>query len=213
MEGLAVGSAVALFTAALAWIVGNRLATAWNVELKRRELDLEAIQDFFHLYGDFYAVWKLWHVHVKEDAVAPPHVDPSLRQALLERASEDEGLYHALVLKLCSQRCLTESDTQILARFREAQQCLRESIERRQHLSVKGQPAVGTDWRQAGGAYVAFKALAARTADIIANCPRPAFRRRITAERFTRALIESTGRDYSKNWWIDIPPHTSWRAR
>jgi uncharacterized protein with ACT and thioredoxin-like domain len=51
---------VALLTLLLGWLVGTRITSRWEEDKKRRELRLEALSRFYELYGEFYAVWKLW---------------------------------------------------------------------------------------------------------------------------------------------------------
>lgn len=55
------GVTVAFFAALLTVGLGPWLASRWNFFLKQRELDLAAVHQFYGLYGEFFAVWKLWH--------------------------------------------------------------------------------------------------------------------------------------------------------
>lgn len=38
----------------------------WNLQLKRRESDLATVKVFHNLYGEFFAVWKLWNYYVRD---------------------------------------------------------------------------------------------------------------------------------------------------
>src|ERR1700722_19702542 len=53
-----------VLTLGLAWLVGNSLTTRWDTVKKQAELDLAAMEQFYKIYGEFFAVWKLW-----EDAI------------------------------------------------------------------------------------------------------------------------------------------------
>lgn len=198
-----VGLAIALFSAVLVWLVGDRVAHRWQLELRRRELDLEASKDFTAIYGEFYAVWKIWHAHLKADGAVAAGMDEELRQDLLDRSAVEEGRYNALVLKLVAERDLQEQDMTVLAMFREGQQCLRESLEKRVLLTTKGESP--GDWNDGGAAYIRFKELAMRVADLVAHAPR----RRESPGDLT-ALEASTRRDFSGSWWTEPVPKASW---
>lgn len=59
--------AVAVTTLGLTWIVGARFTTAWNIRQKKKESDLAAAQEFYRLYREFFANWKLWNYSVSHD--------------------------------------------------------------------------------------------------------------------------------------------------
>ena len=169
-------------------------------------VDLEASREFTTIYGEFHAVWKVWHAHLKADNALVAGIDESLRHGLLERAAAEEGRFNALVLKLVAERKLGENDTKVLAMFREAQQCLRESVEQNSLLATRkpagGEPA---SWQAGGAPYLRFKELATRVADLVANAPRRRGRPGDPTD-----LAQSTRRDFSRNWWTPVPP-ASWR--
>ena len=56
----------ALAAVALAWAVGNRLSAKWGLWQKRREQAHAAANDFYRLYGEFFAVWKLWNYSLRQ---------------------------------------------------------------------------------------------------------------------------------------------------
>jgi hypothetical protein len=43
----------------LAWLVGNRLSSEWALRQRRRENSLASVAEFYRLYGEFFALWKL----------------------------------------------------------------------------------------------------------------------------------------------------------
>lgn len=188
MSGLTVASFAALLTAGL----GPWLASRWNFLLKQRELDLAAVHQFYGLYGEFCAVWKLWHSVLRAAEMKRGQVAEEPRRELLRRASDAEGEYQALLTKTCLERRLSTTDTEILARFREAHQCLRESIERGTRLRTKDSDDAG------------FKTLSVRVATIVTHRPRVSSRQRSVASAAT-ALEQSTRRTYAESWWQFIP--------
>ena len=60
---------ISLLTIALGWFVGQRLNVRWNLRQKQRELDLTTAHDFHMLYGEFFAIWKLWNYSLKPERV------------------------------------------------------------------------------------------------------------------------------------------------
>lgn len=203
------GVTVAFFAALLTVGLGPWLASRWNFYLKQRELDLAAVHQFYGLYGEFFAVWKLWHSALRTAEKKRNQVADESRSELLRRASDAEGEYQVLLTKTCIERRLSTTDTQILARFREAHQCLRESIERGTRLRTKNSDddkrwrasQEGSGW---GVAYAGFKTLSVRVAAIVTQRPRISSRQRSVVSAAT-ALEESTKRTYAESWWQDIP--------
>lgn len=211
------GVTVAFFTALLTVGLGPWLASRWNFFLKQRELDLAAVHQFYSLYGEFYAVWKLWHSALRAAEKKRELVAEEPRSELLRRANDAEGEYQALLTKTCVERRLSTTDTEILARFREAHQCLRESIERGTRLRTKNSDD-DSRWRASqvrqgsGVAYAGFKTLSVRVATIVTKRPRASSRQRSVDSAVT-ALQESTRRTYAESWWECIPADQLPRTR
>jgi hypothetical protein len=146
-----------LATVLLAWAVGNRIAARWAMRQKRRDEARASANEFYRLYGEFFAVWKLWNYSLK---------DPSRGGAtdrhweLLNRASAAEAGVEALLVKLTSERILDQADRNALGRFRQGFQTLRQSIR-------DGQPL---DWRSSEHIeYAAFKMLASRAGRLVST--------------------------------------------
>ncbi len=57
----ALTGAISVVTLLLGWLVGVRITAAWTLRQKRRELELSAAHELYRLYGEFFAVWKLWN--------------------------------------------------------------------------------------------------------------------------------------------------------
>jgi hypothetical protein len=147
---------VATVTLSLGWFVGQRLTVYWGLRQKRKELELAAASRFYELYGEFFAVWKLWSYYLKQDA--DQQDSGNERWELLARASAAEGELEALFVKLASERTLNDRDMEVLGRFRQAYQCLRESIRDRKNLGWNVPKSVE---------YASFKRLAYLTACIV----------------------------------------------
>lgn len=138
-----------LLTLTGGWLVTTRVTDRWDRVKKARELDLAAAQDFQRLYGEFFAVWKIWAA-VNEGAHSAERPN-GMAWALLERASVMEGGIEALLAKVCAERILSDSDIEALGSLRQAFQQLRETIRHNRNLP----------WYSSGTAeYVALKNLA-----------------------------------------------------
>ena len=58
-------------------LVGSRFGYWWNLQLKRREADLASMKTFHELYGEFFAVWKLWNYFARD--IGPEHFPDASR--------------------------------------------------------------------------------------------------------------------------------------
>jgi hypothetical protein len=135
---------VTLIGLGVGWLVGQRLTYQWNLRQKRRESELATAQDLQRLYGEFFAIWKVWNGVARE-------ADPSACQEVLRRAAEAEGLLERVLVKLATERRLSPVDRDTLGKFRQAYQQLRGAIKR-------GQPLGWTSSEHPE--YLAFKRLA-----------------------------------------------------
>src|SRR5262245_31485221 len=69
--GVAFAGEVPRFASGLAlliigWLVGQRLTVSWNLRQKYKEIDLATARDFHALYGEFFAIWKLWDYYLRD---------------------------------------------------------------------------------------------------------------------------------------------------
>ena len=110
------------------------------------------------LYGEFFALWKLWNYYIRDlGADALPEAS---RWELLDRACASEAKLEATLVRLASQRALASEDIRMLGRFRQRYQRLRECIKRNEPL----------EWNHSEHPeYVEFKTLALQAAAIIAG--------------------------------------------
>lgn len=116
---------VAILTLLVGYLVGNRLTSMWAFRQKRRELDLLAASELYRLYGEFFAVWKLWN-HLLGDSSCGAGDD--VRWALTQRAALVDGGFEALLVRVTSERELTNPQQDDLGLLRQGFQCLRETI-------------------------------------------------------------------------------------
>lgn len=149
-----IGPVVALL---LAWAVGNRLSANWVTRQKRRDDAREAANQFYRLYGEFFAVWKLWNYSLKH----PDDAEKSTRRwELLNRAASAEAGVEAFLVKLSAERELATGDVEVLGKFRQGFQALRQVIR-------DGKPL---DWSSADHPeYAAFKRLASHAARLVST--------------------------------------------
>lgn len=144
-----------LVTLALAWLVGSSLTARWDAVKKQTELDLSAMEQFYQLYGEFFAVWKLW-----DDATR--RQEDGKRAELLERIANAEGQLEALVVRIACQRSLTDNQQHTVGAFRQAYQTLRRSTRHGQSLSAD------CSWDASNAVpYAAFNGLGASVAVLL----------------------------------------------
>jgi hypothetical protein len=146
---------VTLITLLLGWLIGQRLSAYWAFRQKQKEIDLNTLNKFYSLYGEFFAVWKLWHFLREEDSAKTIDLKhgrfEEVRLDLVNRISKAEGELEAIFVKVSTEKDLEDSDILILGKFRETFQQLRDAIKSGNNL----------DWRGPNSApYKSFKRLA-----------------------------------------------------
>jgi hypothetical protein len=140
----------------LGWVIGKRLTVLWSRRQKQNEQDLDAARDFHALYGEFFALWKLWNYYVRDlGAEALPGAS---RWQLLDRACAGEAKLESTFVRLASEKSLTGKDIDTLGRFRQRYQQLRESV--RDNVPLEWDHSEHPD-------YMEFKTLAPQVAAII----------------------------------------------
>jgi len=179
---------VALVTLGLGWVIGNQLSArvsmAWAIRQKKREIELETVSMFYKVYGEFFAVWKLWVYH-KEQSFTE-----TSRWEMLERAATAEGILESIFVKLSSERDLNERETEILGRFRQGFQTLRQSIRDDKYLGWS---------KDKYNEYVSFKRLAGLVSDILVSETPSKSQRDMTNND---ALIKITSNRWEKHWFL-----------
>jgi len=144
---------VSVVTLGIGWLIGQRLTYHWNIRQKRREFQLSASQQFYSAYGEFFAVWKLWN-RLKPDDISRDE----RRWELHKRAAAAEAIIEGTLVKLSCELILEDHQLEVLGKFRQSFQHLREAI----HQDV----AMG--WTSSEHPnYKAFKDLTVRVAAIL----------------------------------------------
>lgn len=132
----------------LAWGVGKRISEYWDTRRKKRELDLSTLNEFYRQYGEFFAVWKLWNSQkIRRDKA----FQPDAAWKLLERASSIEAAIESILVKIVTERKLSEEDIDVFGLLRQAFKSLRKRIDENEQL----------DWSHSEHEeYIALKRLA-----------------------------------------------------
>lgn len=175
----------------LAWAVGNRLSARWVWWQKRREQTQAAANDFYRLYGEFFATWKLWNYSLQQPEGAGWE---NRRWELLERAAAAEAGVEALLVKLASERVLNQSEMEAHGKFRQGFQTLRQMVRDRKRLDWGS-----SDYPQ----YASFKALASYTARLVSTVDQG---KPPSLEDTQRALSIITSNVWEKTWHVAGSP-------
>ena len=165
-------------------LLGHRIANYWNYRRKRRELLLSAAADFYSSYGEFYALWKMWNYHKLNNTVMKD--DPRYWE-ILDRVCKAEAILEGMLVRLTSERQLSDDDIQILGAWRSVYHTLRYAIEQNQPL-----PWYSSDNPQ----YFQFKSLAPKVAALILEEKIPGS---LEAGSLDSPLITITSRSWYKN--------------
>ena len=120
-----------LLTVGLAWVVGNEISANWTHRQKRREYSLTVVAEFYRVYGDFFALWKLCNFTFRDSKSDPAHAGI---QDLLNSATKLESRMETLLLRIASEVKLEPSEIKSLGLFRQGVQLLRQSIVKRRIL-------------------------------------------------------------------------------
>ena len=115
----------------LAWLVGNRISATWALRQRRREQSLATVAEFYRLYGDFFALWKLCNYAFRD---SKHEIEEATLWDLMRRATSLEAGGETILLRISSELTLTEDDIRTLGLFRQGVQLLRLSIVKRRIL-------------------------------------------------------------------------------
>jgi hypothetical protein len=186
----------ALVTVLLTPVVANLVASTWQDARKLRELDMQALEELYSLYGEFIAIWK----------ESRRCQDAERASQLHGRACAVEGRLEALLVRVAAERPLYPKDVQQLGALRQVFQRLRESLQPDSH---KDGQAVQT-WKTATApGYVALKALTTNVAGLLA-APRPRQRRfwpgpsRPSEDQAAFALLRITSNRLEYPTWVSV---------
>ena len=109
----------------LAWLVGNRISAAWVLRQKRREQSIATASQFYGLYGEFFALWKMCNYAFRD---SKEEIDAATIWDMMRRTTAIEASGEAILLRIASEMPLKEADIRNLGLFRQGLQRLRQSI-------------------------------------------------------------------------------------
>ena len=109
----------------LAWLVGNRISAEWVLKQKRREQSISTAAEFYRLYGEFFALWKMCNYAFRDSR---EEVDRATLWDFMRRATALEASGEAILLRISTEVVLDQSDIRKLGLFRQGLQLLRQSI-------------------------------------------------------------------------------------
>ena len=122
-------------TLLLTWFIGNRISIRWAIIQRKKEIEIDTLNEFYKLYGEFFSMWKLWRLTLnssKEDGKEAQYEEVKHR---IERESFiAEGRVEAILVKIASEKRLNDTQLEILGRFRQAYQRLRECMRENKDL-------------------------------------------------------------------------------
>jgi hypothetical protein len=150
-----------------------------------RQQDIDLRNDFLKLYGDFFAVWKMWGASWSERSI-----DANRTKQLFDLACAAEGKMEAYLLRIAAERTITKREQAELGLFRQAYQQLREVIRSGQPLPY---------FSDKDPSYVAFKDLTILVANsIIVSEGSP------STDTAAAAFRELTDNKYERKWKVEI---------
>ncbi len=115
-------------------LVGQAITAKWNLRVKEREWDFDAIQRVRDLYGEFLSTRRLWNYHLEHNTLTS--LDARGLE-LFDRCCVAEGQMEALLMKVATERVLTQEQLDELGLFRQGYQQLRESSDMGQQQSSR----------------------------------------------------------------------------
>jgi len=173
----------------LAWLVGNRLSSEWAIRQRRRENSLASVAEFYRLYGEFFALWKLCNYAFRD---ADHETDDTTLWDLMRRSAALEANGEAILLRIATELTLTDDDARTLGLFRQGVQLLRQSIVKQRILGWSS-----SEHRE----YQAFKGLSVGVAALATKVGTGTAPSVHVAQR---QLREITHNKWSKEWLAKI---------
>jgi hypothetical protein len=174
-----------LLTAGFAWAVGNRISAAWTHRQKHREYSLAVTAEFYQVYGEFFAIWKLANYSFRHSR---PEITPEFILGLIERAAGMEARIEAMLLRTASELKLTPGEIRTLGLYRQAVQLLRQSIIMRRQLDFFG---------TGQAKYEFYKELSVAVGDLVAGI---GARERPDASAAKTQMTEITSSKWEAEW-------------
>lgn len=126
------GAGLLFFT----WFIGQRIIAHWDTRKKRQEFDISTSAQFQQIYGEAKQINRLWRIYVKKRN--ENGYSESLVSELLQRAVVVESKMESIIVKLSTERLLSDSQIESLGLVRQAFQELRENIDDGNDLTFIG---------------------------------------------------------------------------
>lgn len=105
--------------------VGGTVTAWWTRLQKQRETDMQELAKLYELYGTYLSLRRMWNCYAEKKADAP---DTTTRWSFLQTATDTEGAFESLLVKVTSERRLSDDEKETLGHFRQSYQSLREAI-------------------------------------------------------------------------------------
>ena len=156
-----IGALVVLF---LGW---SAVAGRWEDVKKRRQLELEVLARFYEVYGEFFGLWKVWEAFFKTSDPPGQQFERTdeTRWKLFSQAAAAESGFEAILVRIVHTRHLDGDQIDLLSRFRQGYQHLRERIRDDKPLDWHASEQYGQRWKE----YQAFKYLSVFTASLLSD--------------------------------------------
>jgi tetratricopeptide (TPR) repeat protein len=113
---------IAVLILLLTWGIGNRIAVHWAILQKQKETEISISNELYTLYGNFFSMWKLWRYCLT-------HKNDKTMEQIITDSYISEGKIEAILVKIATEKKLNYTQLEILGRFRQAYQRLRECIQ------------------------------------------------------------------------------------
>ncbi|MGC7096538.1 hypothetical protein ACPZ19_17815 [Amycolatopsis lurida] len=189
-----------LLTLTGGWFVTARVTDRWDRVKKIRDLDLASAAEFQRLYGEFFAIWKLWNF--VRDREGPEQPKPDSTWELLSRAAEMEGGIEALLTKVAAERELSDREVARLGALRQAFQRLREAIQCGEELP----------WHSSGTTeYSAFKSLSCFFSCLLSSTSTR--KRKFPSAEVAAAAFREITHNRFEGRWTAYAIHDTFRGR
>lgn len=113
-------------------LVLNQLSTKWTIHQKKKEMVISTLNDLYKLYGEIVSIVKLYRkLEFYDDTIYKEAKDKKeIMKKIVEETYNIEGKWEANPVKIASEKELNDTELEILGRFRQAYQSIREHIER-----------------------------------------------------------------------------------
>ena len=149
----------------LSWLVGQRILAFWERRKKQNEIDLASLAQLHRIHAEFRTIGRLWRAFgLGQPAGAAVNIPDDIHWQLQLRAAAAEGEMEALVVKLATERVLTDHQVRSLGFLREAYQLLRRCIRDR----------VWFYWKSGSPEYTTFYTSAIELTSVLSQmAPRP----------------------------------------